>query len=327
MRLADLPTPCLVLDRGALCGNLRRIARAALARGVAVRIDMQAARSIDILRLALATLRDAGAPAGGIAVCTLADAEYFAAYDVQDILYATCVTPDRLDQVARLSAMGAALLVATDDPAAARAIAAETAVSRALIRVDPGAARQEVLAEIAGHLGARLAGLMTEAPHPPGVDGLRVAAGYLAGLGCAAGLVSADDPDLPAPPVTEWRAGAELFASAALTVLARVTGRDGDVGLRLDAGAVALGGGMAAEAALRDLAGEAAFGTEPVCAPWLEQSRVTLAAIPAAGLPAVGAVLRLRPPDPRLTAAAHDRYFVVDGSDEVVAVWPRVGGW
>jgi len=28
-----------------------------------------------------------------------------------------------------------------------------------------------------------------------------------------------------------------------------------------------------------------------------------------------------------MTAAAHDRYFVVDGGDEVVAIWDRVNGW
>jgi len=28
-----------------------------------------------------------------------------------------------------------------------------------------------------------------------------------------------------------------------------------------------------------------------------------------------------------MTAAAHDRYYVVEGQDEVVAVWPRVNGW
>jgi D-serine deaminase-like pyridoxal phosphate-dependent protein len=27
------------------------------------------------------------------------------------------------------------------------------------------------------------------------------------------------------------------------------------------------------------------------------------------------------------TVAAHDRYFVVDGDDVVVAIWPRVNGW
>jgi D-serine deaminase-like pyridoxal phosphate-dependent protein len=28
-----------------------------------------------------------------------------------------------------------------------------------------------------------------------------------------------------------------------------------------------------------------------------------------------------------LTVAAHDRYYVVDGGDEVIAVWDRVNGW
>jgi len=28
-----------------------------------------------------------------------------------------------------------------------------------------------------------------------------------------------------------------------------------------------------------------------------------------------------------MTAAAHDRYFVVDGDQRVVAVWHRVNGW
>ena len=41
----------------------------------------------------------------------------------------------------------------------------------------------------------------------------------------------------------------------------------------------------------------------------------------------VGARLRIAPNHTCMTAAAHDRYFVVEGSDEVVAIWPRVNGW
>jgi D-serine deaminase-like pyridoxal phosphate-dependent protein len=43
------------------------------------------------------------------------------------------------------------------------------------------------------------------------------------------------------------------------------------------------------------------------------------------GLP-IGGKLRIAPNDTCLMAAAHDRYFVVDGDDTVVAVWPRVNG-
>jgi D-serine deaminase-like pyridoxal phosphate-dependent protein len=41
----------------------------------------------------------------------------------------------------------------------------------------------------------------------------------------------------------------------------------------------------------------------------------------------VGARLRIAPNHTCMTAAAHDRYFVVDGDDTVIAVWPRVNGW
>ena len=41
----------------------------------------------------------------------------------------------------------------------------------------------------------------------------------------------------------------------------------------------------------------------------------------------LGARLRVAPNHTCLTAAAHDRYHVVDGGDEVLAVWDRVNGW
>ena len=41
----------------------------------------------------------------------------------------------------------------------------------------------------------------------------------------------------------------------------------------------------------------------------------------------MGGLLRVAPNHTCMTAAAHDRYFVVDGDDEVIAVWPRLNGW
>jgi D-serine deaminase-like pyridoxal phosphate-dependent protein len=49
-------------------------------------------------------------------------------------------------------------------------------------------------------------------------------------------------------------------------------------------------------------------------------------ASPAPMLP-IGAKLRVAPNHTCLTAAAFDRYHVVDGSREVIAVWARVNGW
>jgi D-serine deaminase-like pyridoxal phosphate-dependent protein len=42
---------------------------------------------------------------------------------------------------------------------------------------------------------------------------------------------------------------------------------------------------------------------------------------------AVGTRLRILPNHACLTAAAHDRYHVVDGGTDVVAIWPRLNGW
>ena len=71
---------------------------------------MKTAKSIDVARLALQ-----GQP-GGITVSTLAEAEYFAAHGIGDILYAVGITPQKLDQVAKLNAAGAHVIVLTDDP-------------------------------------------------------------------------------------------------------------------------------------------------------------------------------------------------------------------
>ena len=91
--------------------------------GVALRPHMKTAKSIDVARLALQ-----GQP-GGITVSTLAEAEYFAAHGIADILYAVGITPQKLDQVAKLNAAGAQVIVITDDPETARAIAAHPAAA------------------------------------------------------------------------------------------------------------------------------------------------------------------------------------------------------
>ena len=103
MNLADLPTPCLVLDRSILRRNIGADGACRWrAIGVPLRPHMKTAKSIDVARLATA-----GQP-GGITVSTLAEAEYFAGHGMADILYAVGITPQKLDQIAKLNAAGAA---------------------------------------------------------------------------------------------------------------------------------------------------------------------------------------------------------------------------
>ena len=54
MKLADLPTPCLVLDRGILARNIRDMAATLARLNVPLRPHMKTAKSIEVARLATA---------------------------------------------------------------------------------------------------------------------------------------------------------------------------------------------------------------------------------------------------------------------------------
>ncbi|GGD39242.1 alanine racemase [Sinisalibacter lacisalsi] len=171
--LLDLPTPSLVLDRAKLARNIARMAAACRRNGVALRPHLKTAKSIDVARLVL----DAGTV--GIAVSTLREAEYFAAEGVRDIQYAVCITPDKLERVARIQAMGVKLALITDNVDVAHAIAARhgeiDATFHVQIEVDCGENRTGVpagsddLKAIASALDAApnviFDGVMTHAGH------------------------------------------------------------------------------------------------------------------------------------------------------------------
>ena len=119
----------------------------------------------------------------------------------------------------------------------------------------------------------------------------------------------------------------------ALTVLTSVIGkRDGK--LLIDAGALALSKDRSTEVTpndygfglVTDIRGERALGHAIVRKAWQEHGLVELDPNNPVEL-AVGTRLRVLPNHACLTAAAHDRYHVVDLEDEVAAVWPRMNGW
>lgn len=365
MRLQDLPTPCLVLDRTVLLRNLDRMARALARHGVPLRPHMKTAKSIEVARLALT-----GQP-GGITVSTLAEAEYFAAHGIPDILYAVGITPQKLDQVAKLNAAGGEVMVLTDDRDTADAIAAHAAAFRVLIEIDTGEGRgglapgDPLLLEIADRLGSRLAGVMTHAGHSYAARtpeemariaeaeraGAIEAAERLRAAGHSAPIVSVGSSPTAAHAqsltgVTEARAGVYMFGDLfqaeigtheqndiALTVLASVIGRRPGRVL-VDAGGLALSKDRSTEAAPKDYGyglvldelGRPAFGDTIVRRAFQEHGVIQLDPGGHPDLP-VGARLRIAPNHVCMTAAAHDRYYVTDGTDEVVAVWTRVNGW
>jgi D-serine deaminase-like pyridoxal phosphate-dependent protein len=371
MKLADLPTPCLVLDRGILQRNLQRMADAVARNGTVLRPHMKTAKSIDVARLALAVPQ---ARHGGITVSTLAEAEYFAGHGITDILYAVGITPQKLEQVIKLNDAGANVMVITDDADIASVIAAQAKPPRVLIEVDTGEHRgglgpdDPALLDIAARLGKALAGVMTHAGHSyagrsnPQMAAIAEAerAGIVhaaarltkAGFPCPIVSMGSSPTALHAAGlegVTEVRAGVYMFGDLfqsqigthgqediAMTVLSSVVGRRSAEGkIVIDAGGMALSKDRSTAAApvdfgfglVRDLMGAPSLGNSVVQSAYQEHGVVVLD--PAVAPPSlkVGDKVRVAPNHTCMTAAAHDRYFVVDGDDAVIAIWPRVNGW
>jgi D-serine deaminase-like pyridoxal phosphate-dependent protein len=365
MMLADLPTPCLVLDRTILARNIRAMALALKRLDVPLRPHMKTAKSIDVARMALQ-----GQP-GGITVSTLAEAEYFFSHGITDILYAVGITPQKLEKVARLNETGAQIIVITDDPSVADIIAAQPAPIRTLIEIDSGEARggidpaDDMLLELAARLGPGLAGVMTHAGHSYAGRGTREiaaianaertavlrAAGRLRAAGHPVGIVSAGSSPTARHAenlagLTEMRAGVYMFGDLfqseiethgadgiAVTVLASVIGRRAGR-ILIDAGGLALSKDRATETTLHDygyglalgIEGQPSYGDAVVVKAYQEHGVIEIDPARPIDLP-IGGKLRIAPNHACMTAAAHDRYFVVDGDQRVAAIWHRVNGW
>ncbi len=262
MRLADLPTPALVLDRRRMDANAARMTAAVAARGARFRPHLKTAKSLDAAAVALE------GNFGGITVATLNEAEYFAAGGIEDILYAVCVTPDKLPRAAGLLARGIRLSLILDGRFMADAVARWArdlpGPVDVLIEIDSGEHRtglepdDPAVVEIASALcaapGVCLAGVMTHAGHAyhcrsrseiarvaedEALAAVRAAGAIrAAGLPCPTVSVGSTPTALRSPAVagvTEVRAGVYLFgdlfqaaigscaiADVALSVLATV---------------------------------------------------------------------------------------------------------
>lgn len=149
--------------------------------------------------------------------------------------------------------------------------------------------------------------------------------------------------------VTEVRAGVYMFGDLfqaelgsnthdqmALTVLSSVIGRRREEGrVVLDAGALALSKDRSTEKTAHDagfglvwdLDARPAYGRAVIERAYQEHGVVS-SDTPASfdGLN-VGSKVRVAPNHACITAAAYERYFVVDGGREVVAEFDRINGW
>jgi D-serine deaminase-like pyridoxal phosphate-dependent protein len=373
MRLTDLETPALVIDRSSLGRNIERMRDRLAALGVPLRPHVKTAKSADIVRLAVE-----GQP-GGITVSTLREAEHFLEHGFTDILYAVGIVPSKLRHVAALQALGAELTIVLDSAEMAEAAAREGerlgTVFPVLIEVDTDGGRAGVAADDSRRLveigrileaaaGTELRGVMTHAGLSYGCrspEALRAhaeqersravgAAEALRAAGLTAPVVSVGSTPTALfaerlDGVTEVRAGVYMFMDLvmadlgvcaedgiALSVLATVIGHRRDLGyLLVDAGGLALSkdSGPARDKPSFGSLWDAETGRPlglAVASVNQEHGLVPAGEGDFARLP-IGTQVRIAPNHACMTAAAHERYQVVDGGPEVLAVWERCNGW
>ncbi len=140
--LPALDTPCLLLDKAILRGNVARMRAHLDGLGVVLRPHLKTAKSLDVARLAMAS------PTGPAIVSTLREAEYFAAGGVRDMIYGVGIAPAKLPRVAAIRAGGTDLAVILDSLDQAEAVAAHARASGdalpVLIEVDADGHRSGV---------------------------------------------------------------------------------------------------------------------------------------------------------------------------------------
>ena len=169
MNLHDLDTPTALLDETRLLHNIQRMQQRMKALGVRLRPHVKTAKSVPVARL------QAQAGAQGITVSTLKEAEVFFEAGFDDILYAVCITAQKLKQARALRERGCQLTVLVDSLAAAQSLAPEHHEGHrfdAMIEVDTDGHRAGIepgnplLLQVGRSLhegGARLVGVMTHA--------------------------------------------------------------------------------------------------------------------------------------------------------------------
>lgn len=127
--MGELPTPSLLIDGRRFNANVARFNRHLDSLGVPARPHLKTVKTIDLARRMLA-----GHP-GGATVSTLAEAEYFFAAGITDLLYAVGIAPGRLARSAELIRRGLALTLVLDHADSAAAVVRAGAQHRVSYRV------------------------------------------------------------------------------------------------------------------------------------------------------------------------------------------------
>ncbi len=361
LKLEALETPALVLDASKMEANIARMRAKMQALGVPLRPHVKTAKSAEVARRCLE-----GQP-GGITVSTLAEAEYFAAQGVRDILYAVGIAPNKIAHVRDLRRRGIDLTVVLDSAEQARfasdmpcLIEIDCDGHRSGVKPDdpklPELGRQvENLRGVMTHAGSSYNCRSVEAIVAAAEAERRAVVTAAERLGLKTPIVSVGSTPTATyaerlDGVTEVRAGVYVFfdlvmagisvcrvEDIALSVLATVIGHQPEKGWAItDAGWMAMSRdrGTAAQPVDQgyglacDAGGKPLDGVIVVDA---NQEHGILAH--RSGDPAkmpvlpVGTLVRILPNHACATAAQHACYHVVRGSRRIEERWERIRGW
>src|SRR5215475_5952209 len=119
MTLMDIATPAALVDEACMMRNIARMQRRMATHGVRLRPHVKTPKCTEVAK------RQQAAGASGITVSTLKEAEQFLAAGFNDILYAVCIPPAKLDRALALRRQGCALTLLLDSIEAAQALVAK----------------------------------------------------------------------------------------------------------------------------------------------------------------------------------------------------------
>jgi D-serine deaminase-like pyridoxal phosphate-dependent protein len=363
--LDGLDTPCLVLDRAVLARNIASMAAVAARHGVLLRPHMKTAKSIDVARAAdvraitVSTL----AEAAYFARHGITDMIYAAGITPRklDRVAALNAGGAAIKVITDDPAMAA--MVAAHPGAVPALVEVDSGEHRGGMAPDEdrlmqvAAALGPCLAGVLTHAGHSYAG-RTEAEMAEMAEAERLAitgaAARLRAAGHTVEIVSmGSSPTVRHAKnldgVTEVRAGVYMFGDLfqagihthavediAMSVLASVIGvRAAEHRFIVDAGGLALSKDRSTAAGpvdygfglVLDRDGTPRFGHATILSAYQEHGVV--ACDPTLPMPQVhvGDLVRILPNHTCMTAAAHERYHVVEGGTDVVAVWNRLNFW
>ena len=346
MRVADLPTPGLIIDLDVLEANLARMAARATRLGVTLRPHIKTHKSVEIAQ------RQRALGASGITVSTLYEARVFADHGFTDLTWAFPVILNRIAEAAVL-ADRVTLRLVVDSPDAVTALERSGCPFHVFLKLDCGYHRagMDPRSDATLDVARRLAesgtlvfdGILTHSGHSyhgrstAEICGIaeqertvmvefaeRLKAGGVGVPAVSVGSTPAMSQVVTLDGVTEARPGNYAFYDYTQVVLGSCTLQDvaltvqssvvstqpGATHSVLDAGALALSKDGGSEWAPRKTMGEIQ-GQDVRVVSVSQEHGVTSAPLP------VGTRVRIVPNHSCLTAAQFDEYAVVKGADVV----------